>query len=144
MKVKIKYWFLLSLLLYLLLTLYTELCSSNGGGSKWFFSSVQFTRSVVSDSLRPHWLGLQHARPPYLSPTPWVYSNSCPLSRWCHPLLLYSIFPNIRVFSNESVLCIRRPKYWSFSFSIRPSNKYSGLTSFRMERLDIPAVQGTL
>ena len=63
----------------------------------------------------------------------------------CHPfLLLPSIFPSIRVFSNESVLRIRRPKYLSFSFSISPSNEYSGLISFRMDCLDLLAVQGTL
>ena len=63
----------------------------------------------------------------------------------CHPLLILpSIFPRIRVFSNESVLCIRWPKYWSFSFSISPSNEYSQLISFRVDRLDILAVQGTL
>ena len=63
----------------------------------------------------------------------------------CHPLLLPpSIFLNIRVFSNESVLCIRWPKYWSFSFSISPSNEYSGLISFGMDWLDLLAVQGTL
>ena len=63
----------------------------------------------------------------------------------CHPLLLLpSIFPSIRVFSNESVLRIRWPKYWSFSFSISPSDKYSGLFSFRMDWLDLLAVQGTL
>ena len=63
----------------------------------------------------------------------------------CHPLfLLSSIFPSIRIFSSESVLCIRWPKYWSFSFSISPSNKYSGLISFRMNWLDLLAVQGTL
>ena len=63
----------------------------------------------------------------------------------CCPLLLPpSIFPSIRVFSNESVLCIRWPKYWSFSFSISPSNEYSGLISFRMDWLDLLAVQGTL
>ena len=84
----------------------------------------------MSSSLRPH--GLQHVRPPCPSPSPGVYSNSCPLSWWCHPtlchlLLLPSIFPSIRVFSNESVICIRWPKYWSFSFNISPSNEYSGL-----------------
>ena len=64
---------------------------------------------------------------------------------FCHPLLLLpSIFPSIRVFSSESVACIRWPKYWSFSFSISPSNEYSGLISFRMEYLDFIAVQGTL
>ena len=63
----------------------------------------------------------------------------------CHPLLLLpSIFPSIRVFSNELALCIRWPKYWSFSFSISPSNEYSGLISFRMDWLDLLAVQGTL
>ena len=63
----------------------------------------------------------------------------------CHPLLLLSsIFPSIRVFSNESALHIRRPKYWSFSFSISPSNEHSGLSSFRMDWLDLLAVQGTL
>ena len=86
------------------------------------------------------------------SPTPGVYSNSCPLVsdaiQPSHPLLSPSpppsTFPSIRVFSNESVLCIRRPKYWSFSFSISPSNEYSGLISFRMDWFDLLAVQGTL
>ena len=98
----------------------------------------------------PH--GLQHNRHPCPSPTPGVYSNSCPLSRWCHPtisssvtlLLLPSIFHSIRVFSNESALHIRWPKYWSFSFTIIPSNEYSRLSSFRMDWLDFLAVQGTL
>ena len=63
----------------------------------------------------------------------------------CYPLLLLpSVFPSIRLFSSESVLCIRWPKYWSFSFSISPSNEYSGLISFRMDWLDLLAVQGTL
>ena len=62
----------------------------------------------------------------------------------CHPLLLPSIFPSIRVFSNESALHIRWPKYWSFGFNISPSNEYSGLISFRIDWLDLPAVQGTL
>ena len=105
----------------------------------------------MSDSLRPH--GLQHARLPCPSPTPGARSHSCPSSQWCHPtissslgplLLLPSIFSSIRVFSSESVLCIRRPKYWSFSFSISPSNEYSGLISLRMDWLDLLAVQGTL
>ena len=113
--------------------------------------SVQFSRSVVSDSLRPH--ELQHTRPPCPSPTPGVHPNPCPLSRWCHPtnlilcrplLLLPSIFPSIRVFSNESGLRIRWSKYCSFSFSLNPSNEYSGLISFRMDWLDLLAVQGSL
>ena len=104
----------------------------------------------MSDSLRPH--GLQHARPPGPSPTPRVYSISCPFSRWCHastsfchPFLLPpSIFPSIRVFSNESVLRMRWPTYWSFSFSISLSNEHPELISFRRDWLDLLAVQGTL
>ena len=111
---------------------------------------VQFSRSVVSNSLWPH--GLQHTRPPCPSSTPGVYSNSCPLSRWCHttisssvvPFSRPSIFPSNRIFSNESALCIRWPKYWSFSFNICTSNEYSELISFRIDWLDLLAVQGTL
>ena len=114
------------------------------------FFSHQFSCSVVSNPLWPH--GLQHASPLCPSPTPRVYPNSCPLSRWCHltilschPLLLLpSVFPSIRVFSNKSALSNRWPKYWSFSFSISPSNEYSGLISFRMDWLNLLAVQGTL
>ena len=74
----------------------------------------------------------------------WV-SDAIQPSHLCRPLLfLPSIFPSIRVFSNESVLRIKWPKYWSFCFSINPSNEYSGLISFRMEWLDLLAVQGTL
>ena len=62
----------------------------------------------------------------------------------CHPLLLPSVFPSIRIFSNESVLCTRWPKYWSFNFSISPSNEYSGLISIRIDWLDLLIVQGTL
>ena len=80
------------------------------------------------------------------------FTHSCPLSRWrhptissCHPLLFpHSIFPSVRVFSNESVLPIRWPKYCSLSFSINPSNEYSGLISFRIDLFDLLAVQGTL
>ena len=105
----------------------------------------------MSNSLWPH--GLHHAWLPCSVPSPGACSNSCPLSWWCHPttssccfplLLLPSIFPSIRVFPNESVLPIRWPKYWSFSFSISPSNEYSGLISFRMDWFDLHAVQGTL
>ena len=109
------------------------------------FSSVQFSCSVVSDSLRPH--GLQHTRPPCPSPIPRVYSNSCPLSQWCHPTISSSVSPSPaqhQGFSNESILYIRWPKYWSFSFSISPSNEYSGLISFRINWFDLLAVQGTL
>ena len=101
-------------------------------------------------------MGLQHARLPCPSPTPRACSNSCPLSQWCHPtisshlilcrplLLLSSIFPSIRVFSKESVLRIRWPLHWSFSFSISPSNEYSRLISFRIDWFDLLAAQGTL
>ena len=95
--------------------------------------SVQLSCSVVSDSLRPH--GLQHARLPCPLPTP----GACSHLILCCPLLLPSIFPSIRAFSNESVLHIRWPKYWSFSFSISPSNEYSWLISFRMNWLDLLA-----
>ena len=102
--------------------------------------SVKFSHSVVSNSLRPH--GLQHAR------LPCPITNSQNILKFmfielvmpsnhlslCHPLLLPpSIFPSIRVFSNESALRIRWPKCWSFSFNISPSNEYSGLISFRMD-----------
>ena len=105
----------------------------------------------MSDSLQPH--GLQHARLPCPSPTPGAYSNSCSLSRWCHPTISSSVvpfssclqsFPASRVFSSESVLHIRLPKYWSFSFSISPSNEYSELISFRIDWLDLLAVEATL
>ena len=112
--------------------------------------SVQFSCSVVSNSLQAH--EPQRARLPVhhqlleLTQTHvhWVGDPSNHLIL-CRPLLLLpSILPSIRVFSNESVLCIKWPKYWSFSFSISPSNEYSGLISFRMGWLDLLAVQGTL
>ena len=111
--------------------------------------SVQFSRSVVSDSATHE---LQYTRLPCPSPTPRAYSDSWSVSRWSHPtisschplLLLLTIIPSNRVFSDESVLCIRWPKYWSFSFSISPSNEYSGLIFFRMDWFDLLAVQGTL
>ena len=112
--------------------------------------SVKFSHSVVSNSLRPH--GLQHAR------LPCPITNAQSLLKlmsiesvmpsnhliFCRPLLLLpSIFPSIRVFSNESALRIRWPKYWSFNFSISPSNEHPGMI-FRMDWLDLLAVQGTL
>ena len=113
--------------------------------------SDQISCSVVSDSLRPH--ESQHARPPSPTPTPGVHWDSRPSSQWCHPaisssgvplLLLPPIPPSIRVFSNESTLRMRWPKYWSFSFSIIPSKEIPGLISFRIDWLDLLAVQGTL
>ena len=109
---------------------------------------VQFSCSVMSDSLQPH--GLQQTRLPCTSSTRGAYSNSCPSSRWWHPTILSSVIPfssclqSFPVFSNESVLHIRWPKYWSLSFGISPSNKYSGLISFRIDWLDLLTVQGTL
>ena len=104
----------------------------------------------MSNSLRPY--GLQHARPPCSLPTPGVYPNSCPLSRWSHPTIsslsspsppAFNLFQH-KVFSNESALRIRWPKYWSFSFSVSPSNEHPGLISIRVDWLDLLAVQGTL
>ena len=100
-----------------------------------FLSSVQFSYSVVSNSL-------QHVRPPCPLPTPGVHPNPCPSSRWCHPAISSSVVPFSQslpasVFSNESTLLMRWPKYWSFSFSISPSSEYPGLISFRMDWLDL-------
>jgi len=113
------------------------------------FASVHFSFkcSVLSDSLWLH--GQQHTRLPCPSPTLRACLNSCPSSQWCHPIIssllpLPSIFPSIRVFSSESVLCIRWRKYWSFSFSISPSSEYSRLISFRIDWFDLLTVQGTL
>ena len=100
---------------------------------------------VVSDSLDPH--GLHHARLPCPSPSPRAYSDSCPLSQWCHPTILssslftFNLSQHQSQFFNESGLHIRWPKYWSFS--IRPSNEYSGLISFIIDWFDLLAVQGT-
>ena len=117
---------------------------------KQVFSSVKFSRSVMSDSLLSH--GLPDTRPPCPSPTPGVYSrmsiesvipsNHLILGR---PLLLLpSIFLSIKVFSSGSVLHIKWPKYWSFSFTISPSNEYSGLISFRIDWFDLLVGQWTL
>ena len=102
------------------------------------------------NSLRPH--GMQHARPLCSSPSPKVCPNSCSLHQWCHPAISSfdthffcpSIFPSIKDFSNESAFRIRWPKYWSFSFSISPSNEYSGLISLKVDWVDLLAFQGTL
>ena len=115
-----------------------------------FFLAVQFSRSVMSDSATP-WtaahqasLSITNSRNLFklVSIVSVMLSNHLIL---CHHLLLLpSIFPSIRVFSNESALLIRWPKYWSFSFSISPFSEYSALISFRMDLLDLLAVQGTL
>ena len=114
------------------------------------FSSVQFSHSVVSDSLRPH--ESQHARPPCPSPSPRVHSNSHPSRRWCHPAISSSVvpfsscpqsLPASEPFPMSQLFALRWPKYWSFSFSIIPSKEHPGLISFRMDWLDLLAVQGT-
>ena len=135
-------------------------------------SSVQFSHSVVSDSLWPPWTTTCQASP-CPSPTPRVYSNSCPWSQWCHPTISSSVIPfssclqsfpasgsfqmsqfftwggqsigvsaSASVFSNKLALPIRWPKDWSFSFS--PSNEYSGLVSFRIDWFYLLAVQWTV
>ena len=112
-------------------------------------SSVQFSHSIMSNSLQPHGscqasLSISNSQSvlKLMSIESVMPSNHLIL---CCPLLfLPSICHSIRVFSNESALCIRRPEYWSFSFSISSSNEYSGLISFRMDWLDLLAVQGTL
>ena len=115
------------------------------------FSSVQFSRSVVSDSLRPPWIAARQASlsitNSWSSPKPMSIESVMPSSHliFCRPLLLLPpIPPSIRVFSNESTLRMRWPKYWRFSFSISPSNEPPGLISFRMDWLDLLAGQGTL
>ena len=110
-----------------------------------------FSRPVVSNSLWPH--GQQHARPPCSSPTPRVYSNSCPLRQWCHLQPSHPLSsPSLPAFSLSQHQALFKwvsslhqvPKYWSFSFSISPSSEHPGLISFRMDWLDLLAVQGTL
>ena len=119
-------------------------------GHVWMW--VQFSHSVMSNSLQPH--GLQHARHPCPSPTPGVYSNSCPLSQWCHPTISSSVvaffsllqsfpasgsFPMSRFFTSGS-----QSIGASASASVLPMNKYSGLISFRMDWLDLLVAQGTV
>ena len=111
------------------------------------YTSVEISHLVMSNCLRPH--GLQYPRPPCPSPTPRIYPNSFPLSWWCHPTISSSVvsfssclqsFPASGSFQMTQFFPSRWPKYWSFSFSISPSNGYSGLISFRMHWLDLLAV----
>ena len=113
--------------------------------------SLQFSRSVMSNSLQLH--GLQHTRLPCPSPTPRACSNSCPLSRWCHPTISSSVvpfssclqsFPASGSFQMSQLFASSGQSIWVFSFSISPSNEYSGLISFRTAWLYFLAVQGTL
>ena len=124
--------------------------------------SVQFSHSVMSNSLQPH--GLQHTRPPCPPPTHRACSNSCPLSQWCHPTIASSVIPFFsclqsfpasgsspmsQFFTSHRSPKVtfwshRWPKYCSFSFSISPSNECSGLISSRIDWFDLLAVQGTL
>ena len=114
------------------------------------YPSVQFSCSVVSNSLQPH--RLQHARPPCPPPTPRVYSNSCPLSRWCHPTVSTSVIPfssYLQSFQHQGLFkwvsfLHQVVKVLEFQLQHSPSNAHSGLISFRMDWLDILSVQGTL
>ena len=123
------------------------------GQDRDLLPSVQFSCSVVSDSLWPH--ELQHTRPPCPSPTPRVHPNCYPSSWWCHPAISSSVvlfsscpqsLPASKSFPISLFLTLRMrwPKYWSSSFSISPSNEHPGLISFRTDWLDLLAVQGTL
>ena len=116
-----------------------------------FLLLLLFSRSVVPDSLQP--CGLQYTRLPCLSPSPRVCSKSCPLSQWCRPTISSPVTPFSSCpqsflasvsFPVSQLFTIRWPKFWSFSFSISPSNEYSGFISFRMDWFNLLAVQGTL
>ena len=116
-----------------------------------FGKNVQFSHLVVTDSLWPH--GVQHTRLPCPLPTPGIYPKWCPLSHWCHPTISPSAITfssRLQSFPASGSLPINQffasglPKYWSFSFSISPSNEYSRLISFRIDWFDVLEVQGTL
>ena len=115
-----------------------------------FIAENLLIQSIVHENLSPLFHGLQHARPPCPSPSPKVCPSSCPLHQWCHPAILFSdtsfsfcpqSFSASGTFP-KSAISIKWPKYWSFSFSL--SNEYSGLVSFKIDWLDLLAVQGTL
>ena len=120
-------------------------------GPAYAASSVQFSCSVMPDSWQSH--EPQHARPPCPSPSPRVYPNSCPSSRWCHPAISSSVFPFSSCpqflpasgsFSMSQFFASGGQSIGSFSFNISPTTKHPGLISFRMDWLDLLAVQGTL
>ena len=109
-------------------------------------SSVQFSHSVMSNSTWSH--GLEHARPPCLSPTPGIYTNLCPLSQWCHPIISPSVVSFFCLQSFPASGSFQMSQFFasggqSIGFSISPSNEHSGLISFRMVWLDLLEVQGT-
>ena len=125
-------------------------CNNMFRGMVFWFSSVKFSRSVVSDSLWPH--ELQHARPPYPSPTAGVYPNPCPVSRWCHPTSSSSVipfsscpqsFPASGSFQMSQIFILGGQSI-GVSNSISPSNEHPGLIYFRMDWLDLLAFQGIL
>ena len=147
--------FRISWLIYKKLTYLAEFDESwhlncNVSSELWMRCISPFFCCSVTKSCLTLWDPMEHAKMPCPSSSPWVCSNSSALSQWCHPTisssvaLLPSIFPSIGVFCKESALLVRWLKYWSFSLSISPSNKYSGLISFRIDWLDLLAVQGTL
>ena len=113
---------------------------------QFFFLYVQFSRLVVSDSLQSH--GLQHARPPCPSPTPGVYSNSCPLSQWCHPAISSSVVPFSSCFQSFPASgSFQMSQFFASdgqSIGVSAFSEYSGLIAFRMDWLDLLAVQETL
>ena len=112
--------------------------------------STQVQFSSVAQSCLTLCNPTNRSRPPCLSPTPGVHPNPCPLSQWCHLILLFSVGPfsscpqSFPASGSFQSLHIRWPKYWSFSFNISPSNEHPGLISFRMDWLDLLAAQGTL
>ena len=116
----------------------------------WNYVTVKFSCSVMSNCLWPH--GLQHARPPCPSPTPGVHSKSCPLSWWCHPTISSSVVPSppaLNLSQHQGLFkwvssSHQVAKDWSFRFNISPSSEHPELISFRMDWLDLLAVQGTL
>ena len=133
------------------LTFFSFIHKSINPGPIYLLSSVHFSCSVLSDYLWPH--GLQLARLSCTSPTPRAYTNSCPLSQWYHPTISPSVvpfssclrsFPVSGFFPMSQFFASGGQSIWSFSFSISPSNEHSGLISFRMDWLDLLAVQGTL
>ena len=127
-------------------TLIKKICEHHNSKGSAALRGLEPFQSRSCPTLQPH--VPQYTRPPYPSPSSKVCTSSCPLHchliLWCPLLLLPSVFPSTSDFSNELAIWIRWPKYWSFSFSISPSNEYSGLISIKIDWFDLPAVHGTL